>query len=107
MSGIKRTAADVRFSKMIRERDNYTCQRCGAGHLPNSRGLHSAHCFGRGTGPTRLDPDNALALCYGCHQYLDSHGPEKHEFFRKALGDERFTALEARARSRRDRRMAG
>jgi len=103
MSGIRRTQADVRFSQQIRERDRFTCQRCGFTHPSNSRGLHCAHHFTRRTKATRFDPDNALALCYGCHQYLDSHPWEKEAFWRSEIGDERFDALAARAHGKRDR----
>ncbi len=103
MSGIRRTAQDIAFSRMIRERDDFTCQRCGSVHLPNSRGLHCAHMFTRRTKATRFDPDNAMALCYGDHQFLDSHPEEKEALFREKLGDEAFDALAARAHERRDR----
>ena len=103
---MKRTAADARFSQQIRERDGFTCRRCGAMHLPNSKGLHCAHMFTRRLQVTRFDPDNAAALCYGCHAYVDSHPSEKLAFFRGLLGDERFDALAARAHSKRDRRTA-
>jgi hypothetical protein len=52
---------------------------------------------------TRLDPDNAMALCTGCHFHVDSNPYEKAILFRQVLGDERFDALAARARGRRDR----
>lgn len=94
---MKRTAADIRFSKMIRERDGYTCQRCGAVHVPNSQGLHSAHCFGRGRLATRHDPDNACALCYGCHRFIDQNKAEKEALFRSLIGDDRYEALERRS----------
>jgi len=100
---VRRTAEDVRFSKMIRERDDYTCQRCGSKHLPNSNGLHAAHMYSRRLKATRQDPDNAVAACYGCHQFLDSHPASKIEFFEKLLGLERFEALAARAHAKRDR----
>lgn len=103
MTSIRRTPADIRFSRSIRERDHWTCQRCGAVHLPNSRGLHCAHMFTRRTKATRTDPDNACALCYGCHQHLDSHPEEKERFWRERIGDEAFEALAARAHGRRDR----
>lgn len=101
MSGIRRDAADARFSLQIRERDGWYCQRCKS--MPDHRGLHCAHHFTRRTKATRFDPDNALALCYGCHQYLDSHPHEKEAFWRSEIGDERFDALAARAHGRRDR----
>ncbi len=94
---MKRDARDAAFSLMIRERDRFTCQRCGAVHARNSRGMHSAHCFGRGKLATRFEPDNAVALCYGCHSYLDQHPGEKHEFVRARLGDERYAALQLRS----------
>jgi hypothetical protein len=103
MSGLRRTAEDIRFSKMIRERDDYTCQRCGKTFLPNSGGLHAAHFFTRRIKATRHDPDNCISLCYGDHAFLDSHPASKIEFFEKLLGPERFEALCARAHAKRDR----
>lgn len=101
MTGIKRTAADRIFSLQIRLRDGAKCTRCGS--VPHPQGLHCAHHFTRRTKATRFDPDNALALCYGCHQHLDSHPIEKEAFWRSVIGDERFEALAARAHGRRDR----
>lgn len=95
LSGIKRTAADAKFSREIRERDRFTCQRCGG--RPDPRGLHAAHMFTRRTYATRWDPDNALALCYGCHQYLDSHPEEKERLWLRKLGVKRFDALRLKA----------
>lgn len=100
---VRRNLADVAFSKLIRERDGFTCQRCGARHRPESRGLHAAHMFTRRIKVTRHDPDNCAALCYGCHSFLDANPWEKAVFFRERLGDERFDALAARARGKRDR----
>jgi 5-methylcytosine-specific restriction endonuclease McrA len=101
MSGIKITAADRRFSQQIRERGGHRCQRCGS--VPAKGGLHCAHMFTRRTRATRFDPDNALALCYGCHQYVDSHAEEKQVLWRSVIGNERFDALAARAHGKRDR----
>jgi hypothetical protein len=106
VSGIKRTPADKRFSLEVRVRDGGMCQRCFA--MPDPRGLHCAHMFSRRCGVctknwrkphycTRLDPGNAMALCYGCHQHVDSHPDEKEALFRLRLGDEAFDALRLRA----------
>ena len=103
MSGIKRTASDARFSRRIRERDNWTCQRCFKVFVPPTRALHCAHMFTRRTQITRFDEDNALSLCYGDHQYVDSHAAEKEALWRLRIGDERFDVLAARAHGRRDR----
>ena len=94
---MKRDRADREFSLAIRERDEWTCQRCFNQFLPNSRGLHSAHMFSRGKKRTRWDMENACALCYGCHRYLDTHPDLKRIFFRERLGDEAFDALELRS----------
>ncbi|NIT58410.1 MAG: hypothetical protein GWN00_19940 [Aliifodinibius sp.] len=67
MGGIKRTPADVAFSQCIRERADWTCERCGAKHPKNSQGLHCSHHHSRGKWGIRFDPLNAEALCYGCH----------------------------------------
>lgn len=53
--------------------------------------------FGRGKASTRFDPDNAAALCFGCHRWLDTHPDLKREFFRERLGDRAFDLLEIRA----------
>jgi hypothetical protein len=48
---------------------------------------------------TRWDPDNCIALCYGCHQYLESRaGSEYREYMRELLGPERLSALVERSR---------
>jgi uncharacterized CHY-type Zn-finger protein len=88
---------------MIRERDRWTCQRCGKVYDPSSQGLHAMHMYSRRIKATRLDPENAAAGCYGCHQYLDSHPNEKLAFFRERLGDSVFDELSGRAHAKRDR----
>lgn len=98
MSGIKRTKEDIEFSRTIRKRDNWMCQRCGSYKGPDSGPkLHCAHYFTRRTRATRFDPMNALALCYGCHQFVDSHAAEKEALWRLRIGNEAFDALTLRA----------
>lgn len=98
MSGIKRTKEDAEFSKFIRQRDKWTCQRCGSYKGPDSGPkLHCAHCFTRRTRATRFDPVNALALCYGCHQFVDSHAAEKEKLWRLRFGNAAYDALVLRA----------
>jgi hypothetical protein len=59
--------------------------------------------FSRKIRATRVDPDNAMALCTGCHFEMDTHPWMKEALFRSELGDERFDALAARAHGKRDR----
>lgn len=90
---MKRTASDRRWSKIVRTRDFYTCQRCGAHHSTNSQGLHAAHVFSRGIQRTRCRPDNGIALCRGCHVYLDSHKPQLLELAQQVLSSRRYNIL--------------
>lgn len=81
MGKIKIDVADKLFSEYIRERDNWTCQRCRKQYdksiSTHRMALHCSHFQGRGKESTRFEPLNADALCYGCHQYFTSH-PGEH-----------------------------
>src|SRR4030095_11917335 len=101
--GIKITPDDKRFSLQIRNRANWTCEKCHKRYTPPTNALQCAHHFTRRIKATRGDPANALALCTGCHTYLDSNPYEKEAFWRSIIGDKRFDALAARAHGRRDR----
>ncbi len=104
MSGIKRDKWDRVFSDLIRERADWTCQRCGVRHEPPTRALHCAHLFTRRARSTRTHPDAAIAACYGCHQYLDSHPEDKERLARQVLGDtgyDRVRALFHKVRKRK------
>ena len=74
---IKRTKWDVVFSDYIRYRDNWTCQRCNKKYIEKSQGLHCSHFYGRRSWATRIEPCNAMALCFGCHQHVSSF-PKDH-----------------------------
>jgi 5-methylcytosine-specific restriction endonuclease McrA len=74
---IKRTKWDVVFSDFIRYRDGWTCQRCGKKYTEKSQGLHCSHFYGRRSWATRIEPANAMALCFGCHQHVGSF-PKDH-----------------------------
>jgi 5-methylcytosine-specific restriction endonuclease McrA len=54
---------DKIFSEYIRSRDG-KCLWCGG-----VRGLQCAHIIGRANLHFRWDPNNAIALCLGCHIY--------------------------------------
>ena len=97
MAGIKRTKHDAVFSNLIRERAEWKCERCGTQYQPPTMGLHCAHLFTRRGRSTRWAPDGAIAACYGCHQYIDSHPAEKEMLARRILGDGRYDLLTERA----------
>lgn len=106
MAAIKRTAADAAFSKCIRERSGWTCERCGAQHQQNSIGLHCSHFHGRGKWSVRFDPGNAFAHCYGCHQYLGSRPNEFTNWAIEKLGEGLFEIILERAQDTRLGRIA-
>lgn len=89
---------DAIFSKVIRSRDAWTCQRCGKYHKPPTNALHCSHYWGRTRDATRFCEDNCVALCYGCHRLWegDKQGAYK-DFMIKRLGKEKFDELEIKA----------
>ena len=62
------------WTKCVKERDNHTCQLCGArdGEL-NANGkptiINAHHVIGRRCKALRFDVRNGLALCAGCHRF--------------------------------------
>lgn len=103
MFQLKRSKSDQLFSKIIRKRDGYQCQRCLKSFDGPSPYLHAAHYYGRRGKSTRYDPDNVISLCGtigfpgGCHGYFADHPYEFTEFMRKRLGDKRYNELVLRA----------
>ena len=87
---------DKLFSEFVRKRSNGYCERCGS--YKGWERLECCHFHSRRYKSVRYDPDNACALDFGCHQYLDSHPLEKIEFFKARLGEEGFEMLQHRAR---------
>ena len=94
---MKRNAKDAKFSKEMRVKWEFRCQRCGTQHVENSMGLHCCHIFSRAIKRTRHDPENILVCCNGCHRHIDSYPEEKERLARSVLGDERYEALRLRA----------
>ncbi len=85
---MKRDKYDDLFSKMVRERDNWTCQKCGK-YYPegNRQGLHCSHIFSRRHVATRWEPYNAVAHCFYCHQYLGGNPVLFEHWAREYLGE--------------------
>lgn len=88
---IKLEKLDILFSQFIRLRDK-TCQRCGG-----SGGLQCSHFHGRRKRNVRWDEDNAVALCFGCHQYFTANPFEHTGWFENHLGVARFEWLAIRS----------
>lgn len=89
---------DSEFSKWIRKRDGYTCQRCGRTHPENSSGLHASHFIGRANRAVRWDPQNVDAACNGCHQWWETHKATHYRDWKMTqLGEDAFWGLIARS----------
>jgi hypothetical protein len=94
MPKIKLCTADREFSRFIRTRDKWTCQRCGHKHEEKSQGLHCSHYFSRGKEATRYHTDNCISLCYACHLLWGGDRRDEYKAFMiKKLGRKRFNVL--------------
>jgi hypothetical protein len=92
---VRITKEDAVFSKLIRLRDGYTCQKCGK-YFDQGHGLQCSHFYSRRHQATRYDPDNACAHCFTCHQRLGENPVEFGNWIRTFLGDARYAELNAR-----------
>ncbi len=96
MPKLKIFPSDSIWSKYIRTRDNWTCQRCDKKYAPPTSALHCSHFWSRGAWSVRFDEKNCQALCYGCHSYLGGNPQEHREFILNKLGQKEFDALQKR-----------
>lgn len=91
---LKRDSLDALFSNYVRTRDNWTCQRCKKYYPEGERqGLHCAHIFSRRHKGIRWHPENAIALCYGCHSYFTGYPFYFLTWVAERMGRERFDSL--------------
>lgn len=91
---IKLDKADQYFSLYIRERDDWTCQKCHKKYERYSKGLQCSHFHSRRHEGTRFDPNNGDSLCYGCHAYCESDKQSWYSDFKlKQLGKQGFDML--------------
>lgn len=67
---IKSDKLDRIFSKLVRERAGWRCERCGTQYEPHSQGLHCSHLMSRRCLALRWHPSNAVAHCYACHLWF-------------------------------------
>jgi len=101
---IKVSKLDKMFSNYIRKRDDYTCQFCGSIFDPFERyglqGLDCSHFWGRAAKSVRFDPENADALCSGCHMTHEGNKQGAYRDFKiDQLGQDAYDNLESKARS--------
>jgi len=97
---------DMLWTRHIRVRDNYTCQKCGRVYPEdNCRNLGVSHFHGRGHENVRFDDENCDAICtLPCHHYWGGEGRKEYEAFKiDQLGQERFDLLMLKSHIRKDR----
>lgn len=95
---MKRDKMDIIFSKLVRERANWTCEVCGT-HYPEGKrqGLECSHFFTRSKRSTRWHPKNAAAHCTKCHFHLGGNPIEFAEWIEGHLGKPEAEALRLKA----------
>jgi 5-methylcytosine-specific restriction endonuclease McrA len=59
-----------RFKRLIRQRDNYTCQRCGITQAAHGRTLQVHHLDHN---PLNNDPSNLVTACNKCNVWASNH----------------------------------
>tara|TARA_R110000868_G_scaffold80082_1_gene227738 strand:- start:910 stop:1350 length:441 start_codon:yes stop_codon:yes gene_type:complete len=94
--GIKISKQDRIFSKLIRERAGWKCERCGTQYDAHSAGLHCSHIFTRRAVGCRWLPDNACAQCYACHMWFGSNPILGGEWAKEYLGADKLNTLRRR-----------
>ena len=99
MSGVKIKPADAAFSKCVRERNDWTCERCGKKYEENSMGLHCSHIFGRRARTIRWCGDNAQALCFSCHKWYGENPADSGAWVTNLLGEGHMDLLREKRES--------
>lgn len=96
---------DTQFGKIIKERDGWTCKRCGEDFSEKKDQLTCSHFVNVRHSACRYDADNCIALCQPCHtgrrgwEYRKAEGQAYWNFMVDWLGRPRFDALMARKHS--------
>jgi len=99
VSGIKRDEADRWFSKVVRLRVNWRCEHCQKQYDESSTGLHCAHIYGRANKAVRWDLDNAVSLCYACHQKFGANPLDFHAWLHIEHGPGHMELLNEKRRA--------
>ena len=85
--------ADRLFSLYVRQRDG-KCRRCHK----SDRTLQCHHLISRTYRKVRFEPDNGVALCFGCHKYLTHRPLDNDDFAVAMIGEQRWAELKVIAR---------
>ena len=95
---VKRTPADIAFSKAIRESYDYECCHCGKNYRHDPGYVDCAHIHTRKHRNTRWCANyGALALCKPCHRRFTDFPLEWADFCRSFLGESNYDEAKRRA----------
>lgn len=78
MSRVPKKTDDL-FSKLVRERSDYSCDYCNRNFRHEPGQLHCSHLFGRARQAVRIYPLNSFSHCFECHPYFE----QRPDFFKK------------------------
>ena len=92
---IKIDPRDTLFSRLVRTRARWRCQKCKTQYQEGDRGLQCAHIIGRRNKAVRYHPLNAIALCYSCHMHFTANPLEFSDWLAKDMD---LSILRERAR---------
>lgn len=91
---IKRDKRDDVFSRLVRERAEWACERCGKQHPEGHRqSLHCSHTYSRRNRMTRWAGLNASAHCFACHQFLGENPPAFADWAENHIGKQDYAKL--------------
>ena len=93
---MKRDKLDIIFSKLVRERADWTCEVCFKKFPENAQNLHCSHIYGRRHRSTRWWGPNASSMCPGCHRRLTEEPLEFAAWVVATFGEGHSEALRAR-----------
>mgnify|MGYP003646603660 FL=1 len=84
-------------SQVVRERDDWTCQKCHRSFRHDPGALDASHHIPRTKGIVKYDLANLVALCRACHGWLDTHPLHHIDWIKGLLGEDEYEALKARS----------
>ena len=95
---VKRTPADIAFSKAIRESHDYTCCKCGTSYRHDPGYIDCAHVHTRLHRNTRWCAEwGAVALCKPCHRHFTLFPLFWAEFLTEKFGEDWYEEAKRRA----------
>ena len=84
---MKLKPADTWFSKCVRKKAGWRCEKCGSQFTEGQAGgLDCSHHYGRAKKSVRFAKENAAALCCGCHRQWHSHPIEGFKWLEEYIG---------------------